>query len=90
VKNGAQLENGAVGGGSMEPGSADVKSGGTAVCDRAPSAPSAAKWRFGPSKKRHFAPFSSTFLLIFFGFFFELARRGANWREFGPEKETSR
>ena len=55
VKNGAQLEIGGVGGGSMEPGSTDVRSGRTAVCDRAPSAPSTAKWRFRPSKKRHSA-----------------------------------
>jgi hypothetical protein len=44
----------------MEPGSTDVTSRRAAVCDRAPSAPTGAKWRFGPSKSaaisRQFAP----------------------------------
>jgi len=39
-----------------------------------------------PSKKRHLSPFPTTFLMIFAGFFSEIARQGANWRECGPEK----
>ena len=86
VKNGAPLAIAAVGGGSTEPDFTDVKSCRTAGCDRAPSPPTRAKWHTRASKKRRFAPFSTTFLMIFPGFFSELARRGANWREFGPEK----
>jgi hypothetical protein len=70
----------------MQPDSTDVRSGRLAVCDLAPSAPSTAKWRFRPSKKRQLAPFSMTFLTIFLGFFCELAHEGANSREWGPEK----
>jgi hypothetical protein len=46
----------------MEPGAADVKSGRIAVCDRAPSAPSKAKGRFRPSKKRYLASFHTNLL----------------------------
>jgi hypothetical protein len=77
LKNGAPSPMRRFGGGSMEPGLIDVRSGRTVVCDRAPSAPSTAKWRFRPSQKRHFAPFFTTFLMIFSGFFFEPARQGA-------------
>ena len=59
----------------MEPDATDVKSGRTAVCDRAPSAPTRAKWR-APPKKRHLAPFHTTFLMIFSGFFSELGTSG--------------
>jgi len=70
----------------MQPGSTGVRSGRLAVSDRARSAPSTPKWRLRPPKKRHLSPFPATFLLIFAGFFAELARQGANWRECGPEK----
>ena len=86
VKNGAPLPIGGAKGGSMQPDSTDVRSGRLAVCDLAPSAPSTAKWRFGPSKNRHLAPFFTSSLTVFFGFFRKLTQRGANWRELGPEK----
>jgi hypothetical protein len=70
----------------MQPDSTDVRSGRLGVCDLAPSAQGTVKWRFGPSKNRHLAPFPTTFLTIFSGFFCELAHQGANWRECGPEK----
>jgi hypothetical protein len=38
-----------------------------------------------PLKKRHVAPFSTTFLMIFAVFFCELPRQDANWREKSPE-----
>jgi len=86
VKNGAPSEIGGVGGGSMLPDSTDVRSGRLAVCDLGPSAPRTPKWRLRPPKKRHLSPFPTTFLMIFAVFFFEFARQGANWREYGPEK----
>jgi len=70
----------------MEGDSTGVRSGRLAVSDLARSAPSTPKWRLRPSKKRHFSPFPTTFLMIFAGFFSELAGPGANWRECGPEK----
>jgi hypothetical protein len=70
----------------MQPHATDVKSVRLAGCDLAPSAPGTAKWRSRPSKKRHLAPFSITFLTILAGFFRELAHQGANWRACGPEK----
>jgi len=73
----------------MQPDATDLRSGRLAGCDLAPSAPATAKWRFRPSKKRHLAPFSITFLRIFSGFFRELAHRGANWRACGPETVRS-
>jgi len=85
MKSGAMLVIGAVGGGSMEWGSADVRSGRTAGCDRASSAPSTAKWRLRPSKKRHLAPFCTPFLMIFCGFFSKLARRGAKRARINPK-----
>ncbi len=60
----------------MQPDPTDVKSGRLAGCDLAPSAAGTAKWRLRPPKKRHFAPFFSTFLMIFSGFFCELAQEG--------------
>jgi len=86
VKNGAPLEIGGVGRGSMQPGSTGVRSGRLAVSNLAPSALSAPKWRLRPSKKRHSSPFPTPFLMIFAGFFSDLARQGANWRECGREK----
>jgi len=70
----------------MQPDSTDVRSGRLAVCDLRPSAPRTAKWRFRLSKNRQLAPFSTTFLPIFSGFFCGLAHQGANWRERGREK----
>jgi len=70
----------------MQPDSTDVRSGRLAGCDLGPSAPGTAKWRLRPSKKRHLAPFSITFLTVFSGFFCALAHQGANGRECGPEK----
>ena len=70
--------------GSMQLDAADVRSVRLAGCDLAPSAPGTAKWRSRPSKKRHSAPFSITFLTIFSGFFRELAHQGANWHACGP------
>jgi len=90
VKNGAPLAIGGVGGGSMEPDSTGVRSGRLAVSDLARSAPSTPKWRLRPPKKRHLSPLPTTFLMIFAGFFSEFPRQGANWREFGPEKDTRR
>jgi hypothetical protein len=66
----------------------DVSSGRLAGSDLATSAPRAAKWRSMPSKNRHSAPFSSTFLAVFSGFFGGLAQKRADWREFSPEKGT--
>jgi len=70
----------------MQPDSTDVRSGRLAGCDLAPSAPDTAKWRFRPSKNRHLAPFSITFLTVFSGFFCELSHQGANGRDCSPEK----
>jgi len=70
----------------MEGDSTGVRSGRLEVSDLARSAPSTPKWRLKPSKKRHLSPFPTTFLMIFAGFFAELAGQGANWRECGPEK----
>jgi hypothetical protein len=42
---------------------------------------STTKWRFGPSKKRHFPSFSATFSTIFSVFFHERAFEGAIGRE---------
>ena len=39
---------------ARQPDSVNVRSGRRACCNRAPSARSTEKWRFGPSKKRHF------------------------------------
>jgi hypothetical protein len=44
-----------------------------------------AKWRFGPSKKRHFPPVSSTFWAIFPAFFREIAHQDVNGRECDTE-----
>jgi hypothetical protein len=70
----------------MQPDSTDVTSGRLTVCDLAPSTTSTAKWRFRPSKNRHLAPFSTTFLAIFSVFFCEHSHQGTKWRECGPEK----
>jgi len=70
----------------MEGDSTGIRSGRLAVCDLAGSGPSTPKWRFRPPKKRHLSPFPTTFLMIFAGFFTDLARQGANWREWGAEK----
>ena len=72
-------------GGSTRPAFTIVRSGRPAGCDLAPTAPGTAKWRFGPSKNRHLAPFSSTFWTIFSEFFHELAYQGANWRNSAPK-----
>jgi hypothetical protein len=70
----------------MQPDSTDVRSGRLPGCDLAPSAPDTAKMALWPSKKRHFPPFSITFLTVFSGFFCALSHQGAKWREFSPEK----
>jgi hypothetical protein len=70
----------------MQPCSTDVRSYRPSVSNLVPPALGAAKWRFGPPEKRHFPSFSTTFLMIFCGFFGEPSRQGANWREFGPER----
>jgi len=70
----------------MKGDSTGVRSGRLAVSDLAPSAPSTPKWRLTPSKKRHLSPFPTTFLMIFSGFFCELAHQGAISRECGREK----
>jgi hypothetical protein len=86
VKNGAPLRFPGAEAGSIELEATDVKSVRLAGCDLAPSAPGTAKWRSRPSKKRHLAPFSITFLTILAGFFRDLAHQGANWRACGPEQ----
>jgi hypothetical protein len=86
VKNGAPPPIPGAAVGSAQPDTTDVRSGALAGCDLAPSAAGTAKWRFRPWKKRHLAPFSSTFLTIFSGFFCELSHQGADWRPCGPEK----
>ena len=86
VKNGARAPFLGAGGGSTQPDSTDVRSGRLAGCDPGPSASGTAKWRSGPSKKRHLAPFFLTFLTVFRGFFCELSHQSANWRGSGPEK----
>ncbi len=70
----------------MRPFPTDVRSYRRALSNLVTSEENTAKWRFGSSKKRHFPSFSTTFLMTFSGFFRELFRRGANGREFGPEK----
>jgi len=70
----------------MQPDSTDVRSGRLPGCDLAPSAPRTVKMALWPSKKRHFPPFSITFLTVFSGFFCALSHQGANGRECGPEK----
>jgi hypothetical protein len=52
----------------------NVKPGRRACCNRAQSARRTAKWRFGPSKKRHFAPLFRRFSPCFSS---ELAPDGA-------------
>ena len=81
VKNGAPLPIWRSRRRARQPGSANVRSGRRACCNRLQSARSTAKWRFCPSKKRHLAPFSATFSSIF-PVFFQLAF--SEWR-FGRE-----
>jgi hypothetical protein len=63
--------------------STDEKLGGFKVCDLARWTWNLEKWRFWPSKKRQFLPFSPIFLMVFPGFFSELGQQGANGRELG-------
>ncbi len=86
LKNGAPPPIPGAGGGSTHPDAADVRSVRLAGCDLPPSAPGMAKWRLEPSKNRHLAPLSSTFLTIFSGFFRKLSHQGAIWRDCGPKK----
>jgi hypothetical protein len=81
VKNGARLRIWRVAGAGRQLESTDVKSSSLAACDLGLPAQSMAKWRFGPSEKRHFPPFSAPFLPIFSRFFRELADPGANGRQ---------
>jgi hypothetical protein len=50
------------------------------------SAAGPAKWRVRPSKKRHFAPFSLTFLPIFCRFFCEFSHQGAYGRHLAAKR----
>jgi hypothetical protein len=85
-ENGAPLQIDATGGGSIQPCSTDVRFDRLAVSKLAPSEEGTAKWRFGPSKKHHLPPISTTVLAMGSGLFREFFPDGANWREFGPEK----
>ena len=69
VKNVAPLPMWRTGGCSMQPCSTDVRSYRLDVSNLVPPEERTAKWRFGPSKKRHLPPFSTTFSTIFPGFF---------------------
>jgi hypothetical protein len=75
---------------AQQPGSLNVRSSRRACCNPIGEARSTAKWRFGPSKRRHlpsiFAPFS-TFFPVFFR---ELALEGAIGRECDLQKDESR
>jgi hypothetical protein len=67
--NGASLPNRTARRRGRQPNPVNVRSGRRACCNRVQWSKSTAKWRFGPSKKRHFAPDSATFLAIFPVFF---------------------
>ncbi len=86
LKNGARPPISSAAAGSMQPDATDVRRGRLVGCDLEPSAAGTPKWRSRPPKKRHFAPFFSSFLMVFSGFFCGLAQEGANWRPCGPEK----
>ena len=86
LKNGAPSPIHVVDGGSRQAESPDVEAAGRPLCDLVPSAPSTAKWRFGPSKKRHLSPFPANSLTIISGFFTELGHQGEICRESDSEK----
>src|SRR5271166_2569846 len=82
VKNGAPLPIHGSGGGLRRPDSTDVRFGRLAVCDLEPLAPGTANWRFRPSKERHLAPLSATFLPIFS----EILHQGRKLARMGPRR----
>jgi hypothetical protein len=89
AKNGAPLSIWRVRRRARQPGSMNVRSGRRACCNRVQSPRRTAKWRFGPPKKRHFAPFSPTFSSIFPVFY---QRAWPEWRfarECDPEVRFS-
>ncbi len=81
AKNGASLQTWRLRRRARQPGSVNVKACSRACSNRAQPVGRTEKWRFGPSQKRHFAPFSGTFSSIFPVFF---QRAYSEWR-FGRE-----